>query len=282
MRVSVIGLGIIGGTWARNLAAHGHDLRTWNRTPKPDAPGWTADIAAAVRGAELVMIVVADPAAVAAVIERIAPALASGMTVAQHSTIGVDDTRAAAAAVRARGARFLDMPFTGSKPAAEKRETVFFVGDDDGSLAAVAPVLANLSKAILATGGVGSATAIKLSFNLLIAGINQAMAESLTLATRAGIAPEAWFDALEFNVARSKLVDLKKPKWLAADWSPQFSIKHLRKDLRLALALARRHGLELPSAASDERTLGAAEARGMADLDFAAVLDVVRGDRPPA
>lgn len=281
MRVSVIGLGIIGGAWARNLAADGHQLRTWNRTPKPDAPGWTADIAAAVRDAELVLIVVADPVAVASVLERIAPELTPGTTVAQHSTIGVDDTHAAAAAVRGRGARFLDMPFTGSKPAAEKRETVFFVGDDDGSLAAVEAVFKRLSRAVLPTGGVGSATAIKLSFNLLIAGLNQAMAEAMTLADRAGIAPEAWFDALEFNVARSKLVDLKKPKWLAGDWSPQFSIKHLRKDMRLALALAQKHGLDLPGAASDERTLAVAEARGMAEMDFAAVLDVVRG-RPVA
>jgi 3-hydroxyisobutyrate dehydrogenase-like beta-hydroxyacid dehydrogenase len=276
MRITVIGLGIIGGVWARHLATDGHAVRTWNRTPKPGAPGFTADLAAAVRGAELVAIVVADPPAVKGVLERIAGELGAGMVVAQHSTIGVDDTRAAAKLVQGRGALYLDMPFTGSKPAAEQRQNVFFIGDDAQALGRVEAVYRTLAKVLVPVGGVGQASAIKLAFNLLIANLNQAMAESFELARRSGIDPVVYFNALDANVAKSGLADLKKPKYLSGDYSPQFSIKHMHKDLRLALGLAKDLGLELAETATVERAYAEAARRGMGDLDFAALLEIVR------
>ncbi len=276
MKITVLGLGIIGSVWARHWAADGHQVRTWNRTAKPDAPGWTAELVEAVRGAELVAIVVADPPAVAALLARIAPALTSGMVVAQHSTVGVSDTAAYATLVHGRGAAYLDMPFTGSKPAAEARQNVFFIGDDHHVAARVDAVYRALAKTLLPIGRIGQASAIKLSFNLLIANLNQAMAESVELARRSGIDPAAWFAALDHNVAKSGLADLKKPKYLSGDFSPQFSIKHMHKDLKLALAHAASLGLRLDETAAVERAYATAEERGMGELDFAALLQVVR------
>lgn len=276
MRIAVLGLGIIGSVWARHLASDGHQVRTWNRTAKPDAPGYSKDPASAVRDAELVLVVVADPPAVASVLATAAPALAKNTIVAQHSTIGVDDTKAAARTVQTAGGRYLDMPFTGSKPAAEQRQNVFFVGDDVGALSEVEAIYRKLAKAILPMGGIGQAAAVKLAFNLLIAGINQSMCESFELARRAGIDPQAYFNALDANVAKSGLADLKKPKYLSGDWSPQFSIKHMHKDLRLALALGRDHGLGLATTAAVERAYATAEAAGRGDQDFAALLEIVR------
>lgn len=276
MRIAVLGLGIIGSVWARHLASDGHQVRTWNRTAKPDAPGFAPDIATAVQDAELVLVVVADPPAVASVLAAAAPALRTNAIVAQHSTIGVDDTKTAARTVRAAGARYLDMPFTGSKPAAEARQNVFFVGDDVGALAEVEAIYRKLSKAILPMGGIGQASAVKLAFNLLIAGINQTMCESFELARRAGIDPQVYFNALDLNVAKSGLADLKKPKYLSGDWSPQFSIKHMHKDLRLALALGRAHGLGLATTTAVTQAYATAEASGRSDQDFAALLEIVR------
>ncbi len=276
MRITVLGLGIIGSVWARHWAADGHQVRTWNRSAKPDAPGFTADLVTAVRGAELIAIVVADPPAVASILERITPVLTSGRVVAQHSTVGVDDTVGYAAAVHGRGAAYLDMPFTGSKPAAEQRQNVFFVGDDHAVLPRVEPVYRALAKQLLPIGRIGQASAIKLSFNLLIANLNQAMIESLELARRSGIDPTAWFNALDYNVAKSGLADLKKPKFLSGDFSPQFSIKHMHKDLRLALRHAASVGLRLDETAAVERAYAAAADQGLGELDFSALLKVVR------
>lgn len=277
MRITVVGLGIIGSVWAGHWAQDGHQVRTWNRTPKPQAPGFTADLATAVRDAELVAIVVADAAAVGQVLDVILPALPKGAVVAQHSTIGVDETTGFAARVRAAGGRYLDMPFTGSKPAAEARQVVYFVGDDDGTLPLVEAVYAGNSRARLAMGGVGRAAGIKLAMNLLIAGLHQAMAESFTLATRLGIPPETWFSALDLNVSKAPLADLKKPKYLSGDRSPQFSVKHMHKDLRLALGLAQTLGVTLNNTATVEAAYSEAERRGWGDQDFTALLDVVRG-----
>jgi 3-hydroxyisobutyrate dehydrogenase-like beta-hydroxyacid dehydrogenase len=276
MRITVLGLGIIGSVWARHWTADGHQVRTWNRSAKPDAPGFTADLVTAVRDAELIAIVVADPPAVASILERITPVLTSGMVVAQHSTVGVDDTAAYAAAVHGRGAAYLDMPFTGSKPAAEQRQNVFFVGDDHAVLPKVEAIYRALAKQLLPIGSIGQASAIKLSFNLLIANLNQAMIESLELARRSGIDPAAWFNALDYNVAKSGLADLKKPKLLSGDFSPQFSIKHMHKDLRLALRHAASLGLRLDETATVERAYTAAAEQGLGELDFSALVKVVR------
>ncbi len=276
MRVCVIGLGIIGGVWVRHLASDGHQVRSWNRTPQPGAPGFTADLRTAVADAELVMIVVADPPAVAAVLATIIPALPAGVIVAQHSTVGVDDTRTYAKQVADAGGRFLDMPFTGSKLAAESRQQVFFIGDDAGVLAAVEPIYRRLSKSLQPIGGIGAAMAIKLCFNVLIADLNQAYCESYALAMKSGITADTFFTALAQTVSQSPLVELKKPKYIAGDYSPQFSIKHMHKDLRLALGLAAAAGLELPETAVVERAYAEAARRGMGDLDFSALLEIVR------
>lgn len=281
MRISVIGLGIIGSSWAKHLAGDGHDLRTWNRSPRPDAPGFTPDLRAAVAGAELILIVIADPPAVTEVLAAIIGDLRPGMVVAQHSTVGVDNTRAYARQVQERGARFLDMPFTGSKLAAEARANVFFLGDDAGAYAQVEPIYKKLSKAVLPIGAIGSATAIKLCFNLLIANINQAYCESYSLASACGIPAETFFSALTYNVAQSALVDLKKPKYISGDYSPQFSIKHMHKDLRLVLALAASVGLDLSETAVVERAYAEASRRGMGDSDFSALLEIARAQAKP-
>lgn len=273
MRIALYGLGIIGAIWARNLQADGHQVRAWNRTAKPEHPCFTADPAAAARDAELVALVVADGAATNQVLDAILPHLKPGTIVANHATIGVDEVKAIQARVRAAGCGFLDMPFTGSKPAAEARQSVFFIGDDEGLLPRVEAAYKPLTRAILPIGPVGSAMAIKLAMNLMIATTYQGMAEGFRLAGAAGIPPETFFRCLDINVAKSGVADLKKPKLLARDWSPQFSVKHMHKDLRHALALAAGLGVGLPQTRELERAYAATAARGLGDADFSALYE---------
>lgn len=270
MRIAILGLGIIGGTWARNLQQDGRDLRTWNRSPKPDAPGFTADAAAAARDADAVLICVADPPAVEQVLAAILPVVHAGQTIIQTSTISAAWTRTFAERVAARGAAYLDCPFTGSKPAAEQRQTVFYVGGDSAVLDGVRPVLAPLSKAILHVGGIGDASSLKLAMNVNIALVSQALCESLALARRAGLCDAVFFDALRLNASRSGVADLKEPKLRAREWSPQFSVKHMAKDLRLALETA--GTLALPQARAVLSAYEAGLAQGWGDEDFAGLM----------
>ncbi|MBK8476557.1 MAG: NAD(P)-dependent oxidoreductase [Opitutaceae bacterium] len=273
MKVSLFGLGIIGDIWSRNYAADGLLAATWNRSPKPAAAGWQPDIAAAARAGEVLQIVVADPPAVAGVLESILPALGPGKIVVQSSTIDPASSERFRAQVVARGAGYVEAPFTGSKPAAEARKTVFYLGGDAADLALVEPVLAHLSEFRFRIGTGAQASALKLAMNLQIAGLMEALAEGVTFARRAGITDDTFFEVLGCNVANSGLVKLKEPKVRAADFAPQFSVKHMHKDLRLALATA--GAGSLPQTDLVRERLRLAEERGWADEDFSALLKLL-------
>jgi 3-hydroxyisobutyrate dehydrogenase-like beta-hydroxyacid dehydrogenase len=237
MNIAVLGMGIIGSAWARNLIADGHTVRCWNRTPK-DFPNFTASIQEAVDGAECIFIIVYDPPAVQSVLEQIRSKLGPGQLVIQSSTISAKWTRHFAEEVQKTGAGFLEAPFTGSKIAAEQRQTVYYLGGDAAIVEKARPILKPLSSAILHIGPLGAASTLKLAMNLNIAGVAQTLCESLSLCRKAGIADDIYFRALAPNVARSGVSDLKGPKLREHDYSAQFSLKNMAKDLRLALETA--------------------------------------------
>ena len=255
-RITVVGLGIIGSAWAQNLHADGLTVRAWNRTPKT-FPFYEADLVKAVTDAEMIIIVVADPPAVESILNVLVPHLKQGQLVAQSSTISAYWTKLFAQRVKATGAEFLEAPFTGSKPAAEARKTVFYLGGTEELVEKARPVLKRLASSILHIGELGTASSLKLAMNLNLALMSEALSESLTLARAEGIPDEKFFDALHLNVGRSGLSDLKEPKFRKADYAPQFSLKHMNKDLRLALETS--GVLNMPAA----RALKSFYAKGM-------------------
>jgi len=237
MNISVLGLGIIGSAWARNLIAEGHTVRCWNRTPK-DFPNFHASIEEAVDHAEVIFIIVADPPAVQTVLDQIQSRLGPGQLVIQSSTISAKWTLLFAEQVRKTGALFLEAPFTGSKLAAEQGQTVYYLGGDPELVEKARPILEPISRVIEHIGPLGSASTLKLAMNLNIAGIAQTLCESLMLCRKAGIPDDIYFTALAGNAARSGVSDLKEPKLRQHEYSPQFSLKNMAKDLRLALETA--------------------------------------------
>ncbi|HEY8965114.1 MAG TPA: NAD(P)-dependent oxidoreductase [Candidatus Methylacidiphilales bacterium] len=274
-KVAILGLGIIGEAWAKNLEADGIPLALWNRSKK-DRPHFVADAAEAIRGATHIVLVVADVPAVQGVLAQIVPALHPGQLVIQSSTITPEAVLEAEKQVKAKGALFLDAPFTGSKPAAEKRETVYYVGGDGAVIEKARPVLSRLSKAILPIGPVGAASALKLAMNLNIAGVAQTLCESLSLARSAGIDDDVYFEALKLNVSNSGVVALKEPLIRAENYAAQFSLKHMYKDLRQAKQVAARRHFPLL-----ERLLEVYEAgtgRGFSDDDFISLIRLL--ERP--
>jgi len=269
MKIGLFGLGIIGSIWAENLRRDGHDVSGWNRTPSR-LPFFTSDACAAAKDAEIIFIVVADPPAVQNVLDQILPVLHAGQVVIQSSTISPKASHDFAKQVERTGAAFLEVPFTGSKPAAEQRKMVFYVGDDGNVLAKVRPVLERLSSSILQIGQVGSASALKLAMNLNIALVAQGLSESLTFARAAGISDDKYFEALRLNASNSGVAELKEPKLRTNDFSPQFSLKHMAKDLRLALEAA--GDLKLPHAQNVMRIYEEGLKRGWGDEDFTVLL----------
>ncbi len=277
MNIAVLGLGIIGSAWARNLIADGHAVRPWNRTPQPDFPNFCPSLTDAIAGAEAIFLVVADPPAVEGILGQIAPTLHAGQLVIQSSTISAGWTRRFAKQVEESGAEFLEAPFTGSKVAAQERKTVFYLGGEDALIARARPILEPLSGAILHIGPLGAASSLKLAMNMNIAGIAQTLCESLSLCRAAGIADDVYFQALGRNVAHSPLADLKEPKLRAGDYSPQFSLKHMGKDLRLALETAAGYDLPLTQTARLKESYDQGIAAGWQDEDFIGLLRLLAG-----
>lgn len=263
--VSVIGLGIIGSIWAGRYASKGILAASWNRSPKPELELKQADLASCAKDAKFLHICVYDADSVRSVLNQLLPHLEDGHIIIQSSTI--DGTSAAefSALVAATGARYLEAPFTGSKPAAEQGKTVFFLGGEADLVSAAEPILEKVSATRFHIGTPEQATTMKLAMNLQIAGISQALCEALTLARGAGIDDDRFFEVMKANVAWSGLAKLKEPKLRSADYSPQFSIKNLHKDMRLAKLSAQG---ELPQLERLIDCLDAAEAAGYGNEDF--------------
>lgn len=272
-KVGVLGLGIIGAIWARHYATAGVLGGVWNRTARPDAPAWRGSPEEVASAVDVIQIVVADPAAVREVIARILPKLGHGKVVVQSSTIDPAASEEFRRSVEGAGARYLEAPFTGSKPAAEQRQTVFYLGGEAALIAWLEPLLALVSATRLHIGDNRQAAALKLAMNLNIAVQTQGLIEARAIASAAGIGDEVFYGALARNVGYSGLVKLKEPKLRAGDFSPQFSVKHLHKDLRLASKAA--GCAELPALDAVREQLKTAEARGLGDEDFIALTKVL-------
>jgi 3-hydroxyisobutyrate dehydrogenase-like beta-hydroxyacid dehydrogenase len=271
-RITVIGLGIIGNAWANNLHADGLNVRGWNRTPK-DLPYFEPDLVKAVTDAEMIIIVVADPPAVEGILDQIVPHLKRGQLVAQSSTISAHWTKLFAKRVEATGAEFLEAPFTGSKPAAEARKTVFYLGGTAELIEKARPVLKRISAQLLHVGEIGSASSLKLAMNLNLALMAEALGESLALTRAEGIPDEKYFEALHMNVGRSGLSDLKEAKLRAGDFAPQFSLKHMNKDLQLALETVEE--LKLPTAEALKNLYKKAMDANLGDEDFTGAVRIL-------
>jgi 3-hydroxyisobutyrate dehydrogenase-like beta-hydroxyacid dehydrogenase len=278
--VGIIGLGIVGSRAAAGLRAAGFHCFVWNRSAKP-VPNFLGSPGEVAASCEIIQLFVADAAAVMEVLNAMEAKLTPAHIVICSSTIGPESTLEAAKFVEDHGARFLDAPFTGSRLAAERRELVYYVGGDDATFLPAKPMLEATSKTIIRTGGVGDAALIKVVTNQIAAVSIQVLAEALAIVRKAGVPPEVFAAALEYNAARSGTMDLKLPKMLSGDYEPHFSLKHMFKDVQLGLHLATVLDLETPASAVTAGVLFGAMKRGWGDLNFSAIFKVYDGAEPP-
>ncbi len=271
--VGLIGLGIIGTRVGAGLRAAGYQVYVWNRSAKP-APNFLGSPAEIARAADIIQIFVADAAALFEVLESMADALAPEHLILCHATVGPEAVIEASRFVQARGASFLDAPFTGSKIAAEKGQLVYYIGGDESVFQRAKPVLEATSKAIVRIGEIGQASTIKVVTNMISAVTVQTLAEALAITQKAGIAPEILSAAIEQNACRSGVVELKLPKMAAGDYDPHFSLKHMFKDVQLGIHMANALDLEIPVTTVTAGVMFGALNRGWADLDFSALYKI--------
>jgi 3-hydroxyisobutyrate dehydrogenase-like beta-hydroxyacid dehydrogenase len=268
--VGVIGLGIIGSRIAAGLRAAGYQVYVWNRSARP-APNFLGSPAEIAESAEIIQIFVADAQALFDVVEAMSESLTAKHVIVCNATVGPEAVLEAAQLVEARGAQFLDAPFTGSKTAAEKRQLVYYVGGPEPAFLRVRPILELTSKSIIRMGEIGHASTIKVVTNMISAVSVQVLAEALSIVQKAGLEPELLAAAIEQNACRSGVIDLKLPKMMSGDYEPHFSLKHMFKDVQLGIHMANALDIEIPATTVTAGVMYGALNQGWGDLDFSAL-----------
>jgi len=279
MRVAFLGLGIMGRPMAENLAKAGHDVTVWNRTPR-DVPGavTAATPAEAVKDKEAVWICVSDTKAVEQVLfgpQGAAEGLATGTIVVDSSTISPSASLTIMESLKERGCEFLDAPMTGSKIAAESGQLIFMVGGNSHSIERIEPLFRAMGKKIIHMGDNGKGLAAKLAQNMNIVFIYEGLCESLTLARKLGVAPEKMFELISASMIRSGVAEYKQPFILNHDYSPNFPLRLMHKDIHLMLDAGQENGVDLPGLTKIDEIYEEASRAGFDDLDYAATITLL-------
>ncbi len=278
MRIAFCGLGRMGVPMAARLLDAGHELRVWNRTPAKagalvDAGATeAASPAEAGAGAEVVVTMLADPAAVDDVVS--AADLRAGTTLVEMSTIGPDAVRSLATRLP-EGVGMLDAPVLGSIPQATEGTLKIFVGGDAAVFERCRPALEAMGTPRY-LGPLGAGAAMKLVANSTLGALMTGLAEALALADGLGLVEADVLDILTESPI-GVTAKGKRPLIESGVYTPNFTLGLAAKDLRLVMEAAEAAGVELRVAAAARSWLERADEHGLGDLDYSAVIADVRG-----
>ncbi len=200
---------------------------------------------------------------------------APGLVVVDTSTIAPATARCLAERCAARGVAFLDAPVSGGERGAIDGTLSIMVGGDEAALERVQPVLAAIGRRVTYMGASGQGQMTKLVNQVIAATTLAAVAEGLTLATHAGLEPEAVLAAVGSGAASSWQLEHLGPKIQRGDFAPGFMVRLQQKDLRLALAAAREVGVALPTTGLVHQLFAAVEAAGGGALGTQALASVL-------
>ena len=286
MKIGFVGLGIMGSAMAANLVKAGLPVTVWNRSV--EAGNLLAGIGAVTvpspravaEQCDIVIAMMANPVAAATVRDGddgILAGLSSGKGYIDMSTVDADTSRESARLAHTAGALFLEAPVAGSrKPAEDATLTIMAAGDRalyDQSLV----ILEKMGKKILFLGEVGAAARMKLANNLVMAAMMSALSEGIALAAGSGLDLGQFLEVLDSGAVANPMFRLKGPQIATnGEFPAAFPLKHMQKDLRLALRLAEEVGQPLFTTALVNEQYKAALAAGLGESDFAAVSCVIR------
>lgn len=279
-KIGFIGLGVMGTPMAANLLRKGYDVTVYNRTPgKADklielGANEAATPAAVAKSSELVITMISNDDAIREVYygaNGILSSLMPGTVIIDSSTISPSLSRELARDAAAKFGDFLDAPVTGSKPAAESGTLVFMVGGNAEVVHKVSDILLTMGRKVIPMGPSGSGATAKLAHNTIV-GINTAaLVEGMAIAASGGIDAAAFLDLVQSGGAASKAAELKSQKLLDRDFSVQFSLELMLKDLRLSSVLSDNLKTPTPVLETVKSLFQIADSMGLGELDLSAL-----------
>jgi 3-hydroxyisobutyrate dehydrogenase len=274
-----LGLGVMGQPMALNLARAGTPLVVWNRTPGRCDPVRAAGAAVAatpaevVERAEVVLVMLADPAAIDAVLSRI-PDLA-GRTIVHMGTTAPEYSQGLGDRVRAAGGRYVEAPVSGSRKPAEAGQLVAMLAGEPGDVERVRPLLAPMCHETVVCGPVPQALLMKLAVNVFLISTVTGLAEAVHFADRHELDLAKLAAVLNAGQMASAISRVKVAKLVDGDFEVQASIRDVLENNRLIAEAARAADIASPLVDVCHALYGETLDLGYGNADMAAVIRAV-------
>ena len=285
MRVAFWGTGLMGRPMAHRLLQKKHEVFVYNRTRSKAE--WLADKGAKIadkpgetlEGAEAVVMMLADAAAIRAVLAQVPRERIAGRTFVQMGTILPEESKEFQKEIEACGGQYLEAPVLGSVPEAQAGRLFVFVSGELERFHALRSLLEAFGEQIYYLGPVGKASTLKLALNQLIASHMIGFSLSLGLLERAEVDVDLFLNVLRQSALYAPMFEKKLPRLRDRNWAnPNFPTKWMLKDVRLVLREAERRGLQAEHLEAFARLFERALELGHGNHDYSSVYEAISGE----
>lgn len=283
-RIGFMGLGIMGSAMAANLLKAGFPVTVYNRNkerarPLADKGALPADTPRQLAdNCEVAVIMVTGPEAIDELLfglDGAAEGLA-GKVCVNMSSVSPAYSRELAASLEAEGVVLIDAPVSGTKKPAEDGTLIILASGPEETVRGLDGMFKAMGRKVVYCGPAGQGSMMKMTVNLLLGVMMQAFAEAIRFGERGGLPLEAMIDTIQSGAMACPMYGAKAPMLIKGDYPASFPLKHMTKDLKFVLDTAFETGALTPTAQTALGMYLLAQARGLGDLDFAAVDKAMR------
>ena len=278
--IGFIGLGIMGKPMARNLIEAGYSLVVYNRTASKAAE--LVELGARQvesprevgAGAGVVITMVSDSPEVESVVlgdNGVIKGIAEHSVVVDMSSISPITTQRIAAELKGRGVAMLDAPVSGGEIGAIQGTLSIMAGGEESVFLRVKPILESMGKSVVRVGEIGAGGFAKLSNQVIVAGVLQAVSEAMVLARKAGVDIQLVYEAIRGGMAGGRTLDMKIPAFVEGKFEPGFKMDLHIKDVKNALLAGKALGVALPSTGLVHELFSSCSAQGKGQKDHSVI-----------
>lgn len=282
--IGFIGLGIMGKPMARNLIEAGYPLVVYNRTVSKAAE--LVELGARQvesprevgANAGVVITMVSDSPEVESVVlgdSGVIEGIAEPGVVVDMSSISPITTQRIAAELKGRGVAMLDAPVSGGEIGAIQGTLSIMVGGEESVFLRVKPILESMGKSVVRVGEVGAGGFAKLSNQVIVAGVLQAVSEAMVLAKKAGVDIQLVYEAIRGGMAGGRTLDMKIPAFVEGKFEPGFKMDLHIKDVKNALLAGKALGVALPSTGLVHELFSSCSAQGKGQKDHSVIFSLM-------
>ena len=283
--IGFLGLGIMGKAMTANLVKAGFDVTVWNRNPEKCAElvllgarqGATPkDVAASC---DITFAMVSDPEAALALCkgpDGVAAGIGAGRGYIDMSTVDDTTSKAIADLINQAGGRFLEAPVSGTKKPAEDGTLIILAAGNQSLYEDAKSAFDVIGKMSPYLGEVGQGANMKLVVNMIMGGMLSIFSEGMSLGQKAGLDGQHILDIIDAGAMSNPMFKGKGAMLLKEDYTTSFPLKHMQKDMRLAVALGDQLEQPVPTAAIANEAFKQAIKAGFAEEDIAAVYKVAK------